>query len=95
MAMGVFSDRELDIVQYFNHDTMTEWQIKDERLVEPLFAHGCAITSLPDGRNVILTVGGFKYENLAAVKNNINIQISTELTIEIIAGLYVFSGFRQ
>ena len=50
------------------------WKVKDEKLVDPLFAHGCAVTSLPDGRNVILTVGGFWYENLPAVKENQSIK---------------------
>ena len=66
--MNCKTDRELDIVQYYDHETMEEWKVKDERLVVPLFAHGCAVTTLPDGRHVILTVGGFYYENLPAVR---------------------------
>ena len=61
-----FSVREVDQVQYFD-DTTMEWNVKNQRLVVPLFAHGCAVTSLPDGRHGILTVGGFLYENLPAV----------------------------
>ena len=57
---------EVDQVQYFD-DSIGEWKVKSQRLVEPLFAHGCAVTSLADGRHGILTVGGFRYENLPTV----------------------------
>ena len=60
--------RELDTVQYFDDTSMQKWAVKNEKLVDPIFAHGCAKTSLPDGRHVILTVGGFKYENVPTVR---------------------------
>ena len=70
-VIGGFNEyqRELDTVQYFDSTSMDhQWEMKDEKLVTPLFAHGCAITSLSDGRHVILTVGGFRYENVPAVR---------------------------
>ena len=63
--------RELDTVQYFDSTSMDQWALKNEKLVTPLFAHGCTITSLSDGRHVILTVGGFRYENVPAVSKYI------------------------
>lgn len=55
-------------MQYFDD---IEWKLKNQKLVVPLFAHGCAVTSLPDGRHGILTVGGFYFENLPAVSSSI------------------------
>ena len=36
----------------------------EEKLPKPLFSHGCNIVTLPDGRNGIMTAGGFEKEGI-------------------------------
>ena len=61
-----FLDRETDVVRVFNADN-ADWIIQNERLPKPLFSHGCNMVTLKDGRNGILTVGGFTTEGIPAV----------------------------
>ena len=45
-----------------------EWKVQEQTLPSPLFSHGCNEVTLKDGRNGILTVGGFTTEGVPAVK---------------------------
>ena len=47
--------------------TTAEWKRQEQKLPNPLFSHGCNKVTLKDGRNGILTVGGFTTEGVPAV----------------------------
>ena len=66
-----FLDRETNIVHVFHADT-AEWTFQEKKLPKPLFSHGCNLVTLKDGRNGILTVGGFTTEGIPAVIPNTN-----------------------
>ena len=71
LITNFFLDRETNIVHVFHADT-ADWTFQEKRLPKPLFSHGCNLVTLKDGRNGILTVGGFTTEGIPAVIPNTN-----------------------
>ena len=75
MISSNIADRESNIVHVFDAKT-AEWKVQEQTLPSPLFSHGCNEVTLKDGRNGILTVGGFTTEGIPAVKLKFVMQVA-------------------
>ena len=59
----LIGNRQVDVVRRYDQRS-GEWELMGEKLPKPLFSHGCNIVTLPDGRNGIMTAGGFEKEGI-------------------------------